>query len=119
MYQLQGEQKEVMKQLLKMRNLYTVLFLVTFIAGAATAAIPAVGYYIMAVLLVLSGFFAGMGMLSINCYRYTKTNGAKQGGGLWWWCLFLFGFIILPLITVVVVRNIRPLAGKLLGVVFE
>lgn len=118
MYQVQSDNEEALQQLKKRRNLFTILFVCALVLGGTTGAIPVVGWYISIALLILAGFFAGVGMLCINCYRYTITNGAKQGGGLWWALLFIFGFFIVPLITVVIVRNIRPLAEKLLGVEF-
>lgn len=109
---------EVLQVLKKRRNIYTIIFVVLLVIGGVCGSIPVVGWYLSCAMLVLSGIFAGLGMLSINYYRYVKTNGRKQGGGIWWLLLFIFGLIVVPLITVVIVRNIRPLAQKVLGVEF-
>ncbi len=116
MYQIQSEQEVALRQLLKRRNLYTVLFVIALLGGGTLGIIPAIGWYVSAALLAVAGIFAGLGLYCINCYRYTKSNGAKKGGGLWWWILFLFGLIFIPAITVFIVGRIRPLAEKLLGV---
>ncbi len=116
MYQFQNEKEVVLKQLKKRRNLYTVLFVIALFAGGILGVIPAIGWYVSIAFFVLTGIFAGLGMLCINCYRYSESDGRKKGGGLWWFILFLFGFIFIPVLTVVIVGHIRPLKEKLLGV---
>ena len=76
-------------------------------------------YYCAIPFAVLMGVFAGYGMLCINYYRYEKSGGRKQGGGLWWAILFIFGGIIIPLLTVVVTNKIPALAEKVLGCKLE
>lgn len=107
---------EVLQTLKKRRNIYTVIFAVLLFLGGVSGAIPVAGWYISTVLLVLCGVFSGFAMFCINCYRYTKSGGRKQGGGIWWLLLFIFGLIVIPVITVLIVRNIRPIAEKVLGV---
>lgn len=117
MYNFNPDQ-EVLKTLKKRRNLYSLIFLVGLVLGAACCAIPNVGMYIGLALIVISDIFAGCGLLCINYYRYEKSGGRRQGGGLWWWFLFIFGLIVVPLITVVILNHISPLAQKVLGVEF-
>ena len=112
------EEQAVLKTLAKRRNIYTLIFVVLLIAGGVCGVIPVVGWYISIAMLVLWGVFAGLGMLCINYYRYTKSGGRKQGGGLWWLLLFVFGPFIVPLLTVVICNRIEPLAQKVLGVEF-
>lgn len=112
------QDQEVLNVLKKRRNIYTVIFAVLLVIGGVCGVIPAVGWYLSMVMLVLWGVFAGLGMLCINYYRYVKSNGRKQGGGLWWLILFVFGLFIVPLITVVICNHVSPLAQKVLGVEF-
>lgn len=119
MYQIQSEKEVALRQLLKRRNIYTVLFVIALLGGGTLGIIPAIGRYVSTALLVLAGIFAGFGLFCINCYRYTKSNGAKKGGGLWWWVLFILGLIFIPAITVFIVSRIHPLAEKLTGVELE
>ena len=111
-----SENEEVLNILKKRRNIYTIIFVVLLVIGGTCGVIPVIGWYLSIAMLVLWGIFAGFGMLCINCYRYEKSGGQKQGGGLWWILLFVFGMFILPLLTVVVCYHCRPLAQKILGV---
>lgn len=103
----------------KRRNIYTVLWACLLVVGGCCGVIPAVGMTISWICLILCGIFAGCGMLCINYIRYTQSGGRKQGGGLWWIIFFIFGLIVIPLISVVLTRKIRPLAEKILGVELE
>lgn len=113
-----SEQQEVLKTLAKRRNIYTIIFVVLLVIGGVCGVIPVIGWYLSMAMLVLWGIFAGFGMLCINYYRYTKSNGQKQGGGLWWLLLFVFGLFVIPLLTVIVCNHVSPLAEKILGVKF-
>lgn len=110
------DKAECLATLKKRRNIYTIVFAVLLVAGGLCGVIPVVGWYLTIAMTVLWGIFAGLGMLCINYYRYNKTNGEKQGGGLWWFLLFLFGLIVIPMLTVLICNHIKPLAEKLLGV---
>ena len=111
-----SEQELVLKRLAKRRNIYTIIFVLCLVAGGLCGLIPAIGWYITIAMLVVWGIFAGFGMLCINYYRYEKSGGTKQGGGLWWFLLFLFGLFVIPVLTVVICNKIRPLAELILGV---
>lgn len=111
--------EEVLKILQKRRNIYTIIFAVLLVVGGTCGIIPVVGWYLSMAAFVLCGVFAGLGMLCINYYRYEKSGGRKQGGGLWWALLFIFGMFIVPLLTVVICNHCLPLAEKVLGVKFE
>lgn len=113
------EKEEVLRTLAKRRNVYTVVFVALLVVGGCCGIIPTIGWYISIAMGVLWGVFAGLGMLCINYYRYTKTDGRKQGGGLWWLLLFVFGLFIIPLLTVVICNHCTPLARKVLGVEFQ
>lgn len=120
MYNLSNSgNEEVLKTLKKRRNIYTIIFIVLLVIGGTCGVIPKIGWYLSMVMLVLWGIFAGLGMLCINYYRYEKSGGRKQGGGLWWLLLFVFGLFVIPLITVVVCNHCTPLAQKVLGVTIQ
>lgn len=109
----------VLKTLKKRRNIYTIVFIIALIIGGTCGVIPAVGWYLSMAMMVVWGIFAGLGMFCINCYRYEKSGGRKQGGGLWWAILFVLGLFIVPLLTVVICNHCTPLAEKVLGVTVE
>lgn len=108
--------QEVLNIMLKRRNIYTIIFAVLLVLGGVSGIIPVVGWYISTAALILSGIFAGFGMFCINNYRIQKSNGAKEGGGLWWWGLFICGLIVIPVLTVFILRHVTALAEKILGV---
>lgn len=114
-----GTQDEVIATLKKRRNIYTIVCACLIVVGGLCGAIPQFGGIICGVFMVLWGIAAGLGMLCINTMRYTLSQGRKQGGGLWWLLLLIFGLIIVPIVTVTIVRHIKPLASLALGVVFE
>ena len=118
MYNFSTEDKEVLKTLAKRRNIYTIIFVVLLIVGGTCGVIPVVGWDLSMAMLVLWGVFAGMGMLCINYYRFVKSGGRKQGGGIWWILLFIFGMIIIPVLTVFICNRIKPLGEKVTGLVF-
>ena len=109
---------EVLQTLKKRRNIYTIIFAVLLVIGGTCGVIPVVGWYLSMAMMVLWGIFAGLGMLCINYYRFEKSGGVKQGGGLWWVLLFIFGLFIIPFLTVFICNHCSPLAEKVLGVKF-
>lgn len=111
--------EEAIAMMKKRRNLYTILWACLLVAGGLCGAIPEIGSIISGICLIICGIFAGYGMLCINTIRYTQSGGRKQGGGIWWLILFIFGLIVMPLITVVITRKIKPLAEKIMGVELE
>lgn len=113
---LTSEQTEVLKVLLRRRNIYTALLVLCDILGGVSGVIPVAGWYISTALLVLGGIFAGFGMMAINVYRYTKSQGRRQGGGLWWWALVIFGFVVVPVVTVLILKRLRGVSERILGV---
>ncbi len=118
MYNLSTNDKEVLKTLAKRRNIYTIIFVVFLVAGGTCGVIPTIGWYLSMAFMVLWGVFAGLGMLCINYSRFVKSGGRKQGGGLWWLILFVFGLFVIPVLTVFVCNHCSPLAQKVLGVTF-
>ena len=65
------------------------------------------------------GTCAGLAVYCINNYRYFNTNGQKQGGGIVWVLLLVFGLFLLPLLVVFVCNKFLSLAELVLGVKFE
>lgn len=119
MFKHNSQDDEVLAVLKKRRNIYTIITVVLLVIGGTCGVIPVIGWYLSTAMLVLEGIAAGLAMFCINNYRYIKSGGTKQGGGLWWLLLFIFGFIVMPIITVFICRHIRPLAEKVLGVTIE
>lgn len=113
-----SREAEVIATLKKRRAIYTIACACLIIIGGLCGAIPQFGPIICGIFIVLWGIAAGLGMLCINTMRYTISHGRTQGGGLWWLLLLIFGIIVVPILTVVIVRNIRPLASLALGVTF-
>ena len=115
----EAEHQAVLKTLKKRRNIYSLIVLgLVVVGGVCGALIPDIGLFVMLGFAVVWGIFAGFAMMCINNYRYQKSGGRKQGGGLWWGLLFIVGLIIVPLITVVLCNKSKFIAQKILGVVF-
>lgn len=116
---INNDTPEVLAQLKKRRNIYTIAWACLLVIGGFSGAIPTVGTIITWIFFVLWGIAAGLGMACINQIRYIKSGGRKQGGGLWWLILLILGMIIVPIITVQITVRIKPLAEKVMGVKFE
>ena len=112
----QYSNEEFLQKLKKRRNFFTLLVAGCFVFIIIGGFIPGViGNLFWSVFSVLNGLCAGCGMLCINQYRYEKSCGAKKGGGLWWIALLIFGFIIIPFITVVILSKVKRLGELVIG----
>lgn len=108
--------EQSLKVIAKRRNLYTILWAVSLVIGGTCGVIPAVGWYLSMAMMFLWGVFAGLGMVCINHYRFIKSEGRKQGGGLWWFMLFILGLIIIPVLTVWICNRSAKIVSKIIGV---
>lgn len=74
MFNFTSQEDEVLAILKKRRNIYTVIMVIMLVIGGTCGVIPVIGWYLSMAMMVLWGIFAGLGMLCINYYRYTKSG---------------------------------------------